>query len=632
MTTKKNMCSALVLIGLSSAAAAQDITTSQVYIPTTPSEAAAQSGAVSTGPAGVTGLPGYYVCEQMTCGEACAEFYSFGSYRSVPATNGGAAPGGASGTQVTLDSNQVVSIDNSGSANVGVYDIVVSQLASAMIRSTEANDGSNGGLRANDVVNGGAAFDLILTPSGGTAQTLSFVAGSTLQDVADRLDAVTGFSAELGVVPDNAGATTDYRYISVSGEVGSGNDFTLLSETVDPNDPSATIAVAELEFETPASTTFETFDYTQNPPVSLGFVTETPLGIQSQDAEFTVNGGPTLSSTSNSGIALADASTTVSFASAGTVRLSVIDVSSLIPNGQAGLAGSDGTAISEALGSGFSSNPENILITSTGLAFSGSTTGGQGGDAGIGGTGGQCGAGGAAVTDTVPRIMAIIFPPLTIPDTDVLLITGGIGGAGASGATGGDGLVGGDGGDISFALSDVVRAEAGTLINMLSTGGQGGQGGQGGTGGQGGDGGAAAATVEADDMIPYVFSSAGNIGGVGGQGGQGGSGGTGGSGGGVVVSLDVATVDVVDGAIAQSIGGQGGTGGTGGQGGQGGTGGLGVAMRVGIGTAVENGQAGGRGGIGYTGGTGGIGGAGGGVTLSNTSEYMSVTNTALIAL
>lgn len=54
----------------------------------------------TAGVAGQNGRGGYYTCNQMTWGAACADFYSFGSYDRPGATNGQNAPSGGTVTTV----------------------------------------------------------------------------------------------------------------------------------------------------------------------------------------------------------------------------------------------------------------------------------------------------------------------------------------------------------------------------------------------------------------------------------------------------------------------------------------------------------------------------------------------------
>lgn len=674
---------------------AQEITTTQTFSTDTPGIALAINGSPGTGPTGAAGRPGYYTCNQMTWGAACAKFYGFGDYTARAATNGGNALSGESAVLLTVSNPAVADVTNATSGSTGTYTVVVSQLASGQIWSSAKGADDASKLNTTSVLNGGNPFEFVFTPTGANTLTISAPANTTLPSLATLLNQQLP-SGYVAVVEDASSTATPDLVLKINGPTGAGQDFTpstrflsfsesgtggttwvtkapatgvlnggaaflvtvgtstvnmpagstlatlttainALAEVYSATysgdtltivakssitKPQTTAEVARLDFDLPRPVTYEKFDYTKTPAASLGNVTETPLGAISQNASYTVNGSNVSATTNNVTIGGA----AVSLYAAGTSELKLEQLTGAVPTGSDGNTGTAGGNITQAI----SATTVNLAAGQT--AFSGSTTGGQAGVAQAGGTGGTGGKGGNAVTDTVPRIMVIVFPPLTIPDTDALTIQGGVGGTGAQGGTGGSGQVGGAGGVIDVSLS-ATTADAGTISSMNSSGGKGGTGGIGGPGGLGGAGGDAVAAVESNDILPVIRSAPGNTGGVGGLGGTGGVGGTGGAGGGVSLTTNFGDAKSTFGHRASSTGGQGGVGGQGGQGGQGGAGGQGIAFTdFVLSTTQQDGQTGGKGGVGFTGGVGGSGGNGGSVSLTNNEGSLVVSDIGLFAL
>lgn len=719
----RNFFVAGVLSVMGGTAVALDLVeTTNLNLASTPLIRDAITAVPTVGTSGLDGRGGYYSCNEMTWGLACAKFYGFGNYTERAATNGRDAPSGASGIQFDVTNpivlDVVVPAPDSG-VTAGSYSIVVTKVASGQVWSTD----KDAGITATTLLNGGAPFALTVTPPAGSAITLSLGANTTLEGLRSAIAgsaSLAGYTANVETVFELSGQTyvdSGKRTLSLSGPTGAGNDYTIstavFSSTWTPtltggfiangksfeltlesgqvlafpintapsavvtainaisgysasvsgsdivikshstftpsakyfNDVTDTVgtsflsgaaatstAVSQLAFDRGTATVdAQKFDANGQPVYSNGtpVLESVPrVGYVSQDAEYKIGSGATLTSTTN---AVTVAGVPIILSAIGTSDLTVQTIVGAVSNGgttdaTTALAGTAGSAISSTI------NATSVRLTGSAVGFVGETVGGQGGNAQVGGQGGAGGKGGNAVTDTIPRIMVIVFPPLTIPDTDTLTIQGAVGGTGAQGGTGGSGSVGGVGGAINVSLS-ADTAAAGTLSRMSSVGGQGGTGGVGGLGGTGGAGGDAAAAVESENLLPVIRSAPGNTGGVGGLGGLGGQGGRGGSGGVVTLTTNFLQSSSTFGHEASSIGGQGGTGGQGGSGGQGGAGGQGVAFTdFVLDTTQQNGRTGGQGGNGFTGGAGGIGGDGGNVTLTNTVGSLVVSDVGLFAV
>ncbi|MBB5753928.1 hypothetical protein [Prosthecomicrobium pneumaticum] len=574
------------------------------------------TGIPGTGLSGTTGSAASYSCDQMSWGIACAAFYSFGSYTTHAGGTGIDAPSGASSTTISASGTSVTA-SPSGTPDAGTYTVSVSQLASAMTLST----GTGTALTASTPLNSGNAFDIVITPEGESAVTIAMPAGSTLADVETAINghSWTGatFAAETADVTIPGTPPTTVTVLTVSGEIGDGHDFTVSTQArnaggtliLTGSDPTP---VSELALNPPAAVTFG------DPPNE---VTVTPLGAQSQDAIYTINSVPYTSPTNSP----TEGGFTYQLVDTGDTVLTVASILDNVPAGSDGATGGASAPLAYAA--------EASAITVGGAtAFTLSTTGGAGGAAQIGGTGGMGGAGGVGDTGTVPVLMAIIFPPLVVPNTSAYAVSGGVGGVGGTGGNGGTGGTGGIGGDIDFSLDGPATATAGMLADLASTGGQGGAGGEGGTGGQGGTGADAVSAVESSGALPTLVSAAANSGGTGGVGGAAGAGGTGGVGGTVDLSATFGAATVTNGFIAESTGGVGGTGGEGGTGGQGGTGGAGTAFTASLlGTAERAGGTGGTGGLGGDGATGGTGGAGGAATATFDAGTLTATQIGIAA-
>jgi hypothetical protein len=467
-----------------------------------------------SGVGGRSGRAGYYSCNQMTWGLACAAFYSFGSFSTTGASNGANAPVGGTVADVSSDQPEIVSIVDYDPATVTSpgFTVTVTQLAGSVDTKLVS---AGAGLTAADYVNGGAAFYLEGTTQDGTPFTVQFAesatgtppnvvytGGWTLADVATAINA-----EDLGLLASvEADPVTGDLALVVAGAAGDGRDFSLGAFTdISLGGQSVDQSLADLAFGAIA---------TKTDPVQAEYtVTGSVSGngsFQSDMNEITVDG------------------ITVQLADLGTSTLSTSQLQAGVGAGARGNSGVDGIAISHDL------LVSQISVGET--AYDLSTTGGYAGQAGQGGQGGSGGAGGQATTGTVPRLSVIIFPPLVLPWTGSFALQGGIGGTGGTGGTGGIGEKGGIGGGLHFSL-DASTVTADVIFRGQSTGGIGGIGGQGGLGGTGGAGADAVAAVQSSNLLPELVSAAGNTGGIGGVGGIGGLGGTGGAGGVVDVSF-----------------------------------------------------------------------------------------------
>ncbi len=303
----------------------------------------------------------------MSWGAACAAIYSFGSYSTYNGSNGQDALGGSAALSITNSNNAVLSASQvvGTTPTNGAYPITVTQLASAMQLSASPT--------AGQALNGGNAFDVILTPQGGSATVLNIPAGKTLADVRDAINTQTGFTATIST---RVGSDP---VLTVVGPSGSGHDFTLVTQARDGSGAllAGPVGVTGLTFMPPAATTYNG-------------VTYTPLGATSQDAIYTINGAPQTPSPTN---VVTVGGLSVNLLTTGSSTLTTSQVSGLVPSGVNGLAGVGGVPVSMNINASSINVPGNGVV-----AFSLRSTGGQGGDAGIGGIGGYGGAGGAGIT------------------------------------------------------------------------------------------------------------------------------------------------------------------------------------------------------------------------------------------
>ena len=128
---------------------------------------------------------------------------------------------GVASFTVTSSDKAAISAVSSESAVPGMYEVVVSNLAT---RDTWT---SNGFESTSTSLNGGTAFDLTVTV-GGSPQTLSILA-PTPQAVVDSIND-SGLGLTAGII--DTGVVGPSRYIiSVSGQTGSDNAFTLSSSS-----------------------------------------------------------------------------------------------------------------------------------------------------------------------------------------------------------------------------------------------------------------------------------------------------------------------------------------------------------------------------------------------------------------
>src|SRR3989338_79846 len=148
-----------------------------VTAPYTETQTVSASADITTlpdsGVGGRSGRAGYYSCNQMTWGLACADFYSFGSFSTTSASNGTNAPVGGTVADVSSDQPEIVSVVDYDPATVASpgFSVTVTQLAGSVDTKLVT---SGDGLTAADFVNGGAAFYLKGTTQEGTPFTIPF--------------------------------------------------------------------------------------------------------------------------------------------------------------------------------------------------------------------------------------------------------------------------------------------------------------------------------------------------------------------------------------------------------------------------------------------------------------------------
>ena len=259
----------------------------------------------------------------MTWGTACADIWKFGTFTTYPGSTGKNAPSAGGETEIDNTDDSILTLTPIGTPSDATYNIVVNQLASAMIQRS-----SNSGIQEATVLNGGNSFDVTITPESGAPVTFTMPAGSTLGDVKDEI-ANQGFAPAI----DAVNGTTDS--LSVTGTVGDGNDFTITTQArdgsgdlVDTGFPAfIPVPVTELDFSPPVPV-----------EVSPG-VWETPLGAQSQDAQYTINGTPYTSVTNT----VTQGDFTFTLLDDGTTTVTVQTVSGSIPNGADGNTGNAAT-------------------------------------------------------------------------------------------------------------------------------------------------------------------------------------------------------------------------------------------------------------------------------------------------
>lgn len=263
--------------------------------------------------------------------------------------------------------------------------------------------------------------------------------------------------ALLSFVTADTDPVTDV--LTISGPVGSGNDFTVAFNwgTVDPTYKKLTMGPPE---DTQVGTDPTKPIGPDNPAVIV-----TPMGKNSTDALYKVNNGSVETSRTNQ---ITVGGLPVELLSEGSSTLTIEALSSVVGNGDAGNAGSSAANVSDSLAYASIYTPGVVAITW-------SSVGGNAGKAQQGGSGGMGGAGGDALADTAPVIFFMPFPPITAPSTQSISMDGGVGGRGAQGGLGGVGGLGGAGGDLDLTLS-ADDAVAKTIASLSTTGGEGGYG------------------------------------------------------------------------------------------------------------------------------------------------------------
>lgn len=272
------------------------------YVDTVTTAATADTAFVpAAGPSGGNGSTGSYRCNQMTWGEACAAFYRFGTYTVRSPTNGKAAPGGTAYLDIDVSNLDVIDVGGTPTSS-GTYSVVVTQLASSQLWSTS----TEAALESATVLNDGYEFSLTITPEGGgTPVVLDFGTDTTLADVESAINALGG--SYTASVTDTGDGITENLVLSINGESGAGNNFTLSTETFvydmlgnqlcDGGNVCDGMLFTNPDIATVDALGFTLPTVTEYPEDSGQFIT--PLGITSQDALYTVGGTPFNSATND---------------------------------------------------------------------------------------------------------------------------------------------------------------------------------------------------------------------------------------------------------------------------------------------------------------------------------------------
>lgn len=360
-------------------AQAAEMTSPVLTQPVTPIAAADISTTPNQGVSEMSGRAGYYSCDQMTWGIACAKIgYSFGTFTTFNGANGGDALTSGTYTNITTDLPQHVSVVdyNPGTLASDGFTVTVTQIA-ATVDSKIINSTTT--LATSAYVNGGAAFRIEGVAQDSTPFSLDFTetsngsggvtGGVTLQEAVDAFNAHSsannlGLTASAVEDPDNLG----HFALSVKGISGDTGTFTFL--TVD----TSIIILSG------------------TPPLAFDPIDTTTEQVLAQYVvSGAASGNGTLSSMSNT---ITVDGVTISLVAPGAAALTTTTINAGVGPATNGNAGVVGTGITGPYS--FTS----IAVPGS-TAFSLQTTGGNAGQAGMGGMGGNGGKGGDAVTGTV---------------------------------------------------------------------------------------------------------------------------------------------------------------------------------------------------------------------------------------
>lgn len=361
----------------------------------------------------------------MTWGLACAKFYGFGTYTTYVGGTGYNAPSGSNAFVLTNSNTQVVTVLGSSSSSF-TDAVIVTQLASGMQQSINA---ATAPTSTSAVLNGGNAFDLIITPQSGSAITLHLPANTTLQSLQTYITQNTaGYTVSISnaTYTPSGGSPVNTQVLTLTGPTGLGNNFTITMQQL-ALDPTA---VTELNFSPPSAVTVTLPDNSTQ--------TITPLGSVSQNAIFSIN-GTTYNTTSNT---YTLGSLTLNLVGAGTANLASSGAGGSVPNGANGNVG----AVGQVINNNVSAATINITGANS-IGFNYSSTGGQAGTAQIGGTGGTGGTGGVGGT-CGDGASAFDYTH------DGAYVSNG-----GSGNTGGQGGAGGNGGAVAVANSGSIQTQ-----------------------------------------------------------------------------------------------------------------------------------------------------------------------------
>ena len=350
---------------------------------TTTDPAAAQTGAVSTGPAGATGTAAYARCDDMSWGAACAQFFAFGNFTAIGGQNGADAQSDPNAVITANDQPGALTILASPGATPASYSIEVLQLASALQLTSTAF------AAASTPLNGGVPFNLVLTVNGGTPLTIP-VTDPTPEGLVEAInDADVGLVASIDSYTDTGG--TSYN-VSVLGQTGAEFGYTLTSERtlIDPDYPDA---IADLTFAEPE-------------PVVVGGVTYSPPGAQNAIYEID---GTQYESTTNEGIEVqGNPGVTLNLlaVSTGGANVAVTGQSGAVGIGLDNVTpGGDGNNVTMT----YDAPNIGLPLDAGTTAFDLRSTGGQVGLGGTGGIGGQGGTGGPGLSETLVEISLLPF-------------------------------------------------------------------------------------------------------------------------------------------------------------------------------------------------------------------------------